>query len=147
VMLINQPALFAAAALAALTVPADAGSIADFKRGFDTVLCKGDSEVMWESPDPGLSKPQNKPVTVLITTTAEGWATSGEYGFPVKRWKRNTKGGFPIGSASWDEEGIWAHWTMAFGDKGAVIFEKHSRQGVEVAVLSCEYALGAAVPR
>jgi hypothetical protein len=142
-----KKALIAAAALAALTVSANAGSTANFKEVFDTVLCKGDSEVMWESPDPGLSKPQNKPVTVLITTTAEGWATSGEYGFPVKRWKRNTKGGFPVGSASWDEEGIWAHWTMAFGDNGAVIFEKHSRQGVEVAVLNCEYALGAVKPR
>jgi hypothetical protein len=139
--------LIAAAALAALTVSANAGSAANFKQGFDTVLCKGDSEVMWESPDPGLSKPQNKPVTVLISTTQEGWATSGEYGFQVKRWSKKTKGGFPVGSASWDSEGIWAHWTMAFADNGQVFFEKHSRQGVEVAILNCEYALGAVTPR
>jgi hypothetical protein len=132
-----------AAALVALTVSANAGTTADFKRGFDTVLCKGDSEVKWESPDPGAFKPQNKPVTVLITTTSEGWVTSGEYGFSIKRWRRNTKGGFPVGSASWDEEGIWAHWTVAFADKGQVVFEKHSRQGVEAAVLECEYAIGA----
>ena len=132
-----------AAVLAALTVSANAGSTADFKRGFDTVLCKGDSEVMWESPDPGLSKPQNKPETVLITTTQEGWTTSGDFGFPIKRWSRKTKGGFPVGSASWDEEGIWAHWTIGFADNGQVILEKHSRQGVEVAVLNCEYAIGA----
>lgn len=135
--------LIAAAALAALTVSANAGSPADFKRGFDTVLCKGDSEVMWESPDPGLFKPQNKQETVLITTTPEGWTTSGDFGFPIKRWSRKTKGGFPVGSASWDNEGIWAHWTVAFADNGQVIFEKHSRQGVEVAVLNCEYAIGA----
>lgn len=139
--------LIAAAALAALNVSANAGSAANFKEGFDTVLCKGDSEVMWESPDPGALKPKNKPVTVLITATEEGWAMSGDFGFPIKRWRRNTKGGFPVGSASWDNEGIWAHWTMAFGDNGQVIFEKHSRQGVEVAILNCEYALGAVKPR
>ena len=37
----------AAAALAALTVSANAGSTADFKQRFDTVLCKGDREVEW----------------------------------------------------------------------------------------------------
>src|SRR5437879_3949372 len=98
-----------AAALAALNVSANAGSTADFRRPFDTVLCK-------ESPDPGLSKPQNKSATVLITSTSEGWETSGEFGCPIKRWQRKTKQGFPVGSASWDEEGIWAHWTVAFSD-------------------------------
>jgi hypothetical protein len=135
--------LIVTAALAALTVSANAGSTADFKRGFDTVLCKGDSEVMWESPDPGAFRPQNKQVTVLFTTTQEGWTTSGDFGFTIKRWSRKTKGGFPVGSSSWDEEGIWAHWTIAFGDNGQVILEKHSRQGVEVAILNCEYAIGA----
>ncbi|WP_439395413.1 hypothetical protein ACRQ5Q_40685 [Bradyrhizobium sp. PMVTL-01] len=134
--------VIAAVALAALNSSANAGYTADFKRPFDTVLCKGDSEVEWESPDPGLSKPQNKSVTVLITSTPDGWTTSGEFGFPIKRWKRNSKGGFPVGSASWDEEGIWAHWTVGFLNEGQVVFEKHSRQGVEVAVLKCEYALG-----
>jgi hypothetical protein len=37
----------AAVAFAALTVSANAGSTADFKREFDTVLCTGDSEVLW----------------------------------------------------------------------------------------------------
>ena len=134
--------LIAAAALAALTVSADAGSTADFKQRFDTVLCKGDSEVEWESPDPGAFRPQNKQVTVMITTTQEGWETSGEFGFTIKRWSRDTKQGFPIGSASWDNDGIWAHWTVAFLSNGRVFFEKHSRQGVEVAILNCEYAIG-----
>jgi hypothetical protein len=87
-------------------------------------------------------KPSRLYAMSMITPTQEGWATSGEFGFEIKRWSRNTKGGFPIGSASWDNDGIWAHWIMAFADNGQVIFEKHSRQGVEVAVLDCEYALG-----
>jgi hypothetical protein len=44
--------LIAAAALAALNVSANAGSAANFKEGFDTVLCKGDSEVMLEARTP-----------------------------------------------------------------------------------------------
>jgi hypothetical protein len=58
----------AAAALAALTGSANAGGTADFKQSFDTVLCKGESEVEWESPDYGAFKPENKQVTVMITT-------------------------------------------------------------------------------
>jgi hypothetical protein len=41
----------------------------------------------------------------------------------------------------WDNEGIWAHWVLMFTDKGEVIFQKHSRRGVEVTFATCTYAL------
>jgi hypothetical protein len=134
----------AVGAVATLTacVSANAGGTADFKQSFDTVLCKGNSQVEWESPDAGLFKPKDKQVIVMITTTREGWALSGEYGFEIKRWSRNTKDGFPAGSVGWDDEGIWAHWLLLFGDNGHVFMEQHSRQGVQLVFLNCEYALG-----
>jgi hypothetical protein len=125
---------------------ANAGSPADFKQRFDTVLCKGDSEVLWENPDAKAFPPKDKPVTVLISAAEGGWDTAGDFGFHVKRWSRTTAQGFPMGSATWDEEGLWAHWTMAFMSDGRVFFEKFSRQGVEMAVLNCEYAIGAPKP-
>lgn len=135
-----KKALFVAAALLVLSVAANAADIPDFKQGFHKVICKGNSEVVWENPDVPAFTPQNREVTVIITTIRDGWAVSGDFGFSIKRWSRNTKDGFPVGSASWDLDGLWEHWTMTFEDNGVVVFEKHSRRGVEIATLSCEYA-------
>ena len=54
--------------------------------------------------------------------------------------------GYPTGGASWDNNGIWSHWTVLFGDKGAVVMEHHWRAGVEVADFVCHYAFKPGVP-
>lgn len=120
----------------------------DFLRYYGAVSCIGESEVWYRDPiftaDSGGKEtfPDKEPVNVQIVPDKDGWKVSGTYGFHIKRWKRTSAGGYPVGSVSWDEEGIWAHWVMMFGEKGKVIFQKHSRRGVEVTIATCTPALG-----
>ena len=85
-------------------------------------------------------------MTVMITETRDkgqlGWTVGGDLSFDVKRYNRNSKDGYPVGSAMWDVDGFWAHWTMAFMDRGQVLLVKNSPNGVESATLDCRYASG-----
>jgi hypothetical protein len=87
-----------------VTTPAFAGNTpVDFNKYFGAVSCIGESEVWYRDPvyaaDGGLEFPDKEPVNVTITPNQDGWKVTGSYGLQIKRWKRTTSNGYPIGSA------------------------------------------------
>src|SRR6202161_4705693 len=99
-----------AAALAALTVSANAGSTADFKRGIDTVLCKGTAKICGKArtpdyPNPKTSRPARDhagdrwgmppppkfggaPVTTIRNTASPHWRGWLGKGRRIPAWSR-----------------------------------------------------------